>query len=431
MIFQLFKPHNTDNLSSSRRNFSSLLALRAMAILAWCIAIAVAETWLEFHLPLVPLAIIIAMWVIFSLLSWWRINSATEIGEKTFLVQLIADIIILSMLLYFTGGPGNPFTMLYLLPLTIAAAVLAARYTWALTCLAIAGYSLLLILDNPDQHSEVMGHSNFVVHVLGMWLGFIFAAVLIAYFVGKMGNTIREHERILALAREQSLRDEHLVTLGTLAAGAAHELGTPLGSILITSMELGYELEHASPEVRTQLDILTGQARRCKDILAQLAMSAGQLQAEQGYSLVVDEYIQQVISDWQKIRPDTKVQAKFDGPQPAPIIIADKTLAQSIINVLNNAADASNEAVEISVNWSSHQLIIAVCDRGDLLAKHITENAGKLSFTTKPEGMGLGLFLASATIDRWGGQITLSPRNSGGACTKIELPLDRLLVGEH
>jgi two-component system sensor histidine kinase RegB len=122
--------------------------------------------------------------------------------------------------------------MLYLPPLTITAVVLPARQTWDLAWLVVARYSLLMILDSPVAHSDKVGHGNFVLHVLGMWLGFVFAAGLNAYFVGRMGDILREHEQALADTREQALRDENIVTQRTMAVGAAHELGTPLALVL-------------------------------------------------------------------------------------------------------------------------------------------------------------------------------------------------------
>jgi len=418
-----------NNLSSSRRNFNSLLALRTFAIAAWCVAIAAGKVYFNLNLPVVPLTVIVVTWIGFSLISWFHLRMTANISERKFLFQLVVDILMLSGLLYFSGGPGNPFTMLYLLPLTITAVVLPARATWGLAALAVACYSLLLILDSPLAHADMIGHGNFVVHILGMWLGFVFAAGLIAYFVGRMGSTLREHEQALAQTREQALRDENVVALGTMAAGAAHELGTPLGSILIITRELSRELSDAPAEIQEQLRILAGQVERCKNTLAELSSSAGQLRAEEGCSLSIEEYLKNVIAEWQDMRPSVKVHCQMDGVQPSPMIIGEKTLSQAIINIFNNAADASPESVEIDARWTEHDVAIEVRDQGNSLTHKISDNAGKSFFSSKKDGLGIGLFLAHATIGRLGGFVELFVRQNGGGCTQIRLPLLKLLTG--
>ncbi len=428
----MFVRNSTSIKSSTMQNFEGLLALRAMAILAWFVGIVVGIVVFQLHLPVISLVATIGLWAGFSLVSWFRIRGKTDVNERSFLLQLVVDLVFLTVLLYFSGGSGNPFTMLYLLPLTIAAAVLPARYTWGLAALAVAGYSSLLIVDTPFVHSHAMAHDSFSLHVVGMWLGFVFAAVLIAYFVGKMGSKIRDHEKALATTREQTLRDEHIVALGTLAAGAAHELGTPLGSILIIARELEHELAEASAEQRQQLDILVQQVERCRKTLASLSSSAGQLRAEQGSGVAIDEYLGKVIEEWRAMRPRVEVRCEMHGVQPAPTIIGEKTLSQALINILNNAADASNEPVEVDAKWTEGEIAIEVRDRGDSLSHEVPDNLGKSIFSSKPDGLGLGLFLAHSTIGRLGGFIKLFVRQGGGACTVIRLPLLKLLVtGDH
>lgn len=400
-----------------------------MAIAAWCLAIVVGKVYFNLNLPVMPLAVIAAAWIGFSLISWFHLRITTNISERKFLLQLVVDIVMLSGLLYFSGGPGNPFTMLYLLPLTITAVVLPARDTWGLAGLAVACYSLLLILDSPLAHADMIGHGNFVVHILGMWMGFVFAAGLIAYFVGRMGTTLREHEQALAQTREQALRDENVVALGTIAAGAAHELGTPLGSILILSKELSRELVDAPAEIQEQLRMLAGQVERCKNTLAELSSSAGELRVEEGYSLSIEEYLKNVIDEWRDMRPSVKVRCQMDGVRPSPMIIGEKTLSRAIINILNNAADASPEPVEIDARWTEQDIAIEVRDSGNSLTRKISDNAGKSFFSSKKDGLGIGLFLAHATIGRLGGFVELFARQSGGGCTLIKLPLFKLLTG--
>ena len=167
-----------------------------------------------------------------------RLRRKLPVSSVEFFAQLMVDVFALTALLYFSGGSTNPFISLYLLPLTIAAAALPWAYTWVMAAITISCYTLLLFYYVPLPHDHEEHNSEFNLHVSGMWLAFVLSTVLIAWFVVKMGISIRERDKDLASAREQALRNEQLIALGTLAAGAAHELGTPLATMAIVSGEL-------------------------------------------------------------------------------------------------------------------------------------------------------------------------------------------------
>jgi two-component system, sensor histidine kinase RegB len=191
----------------------------------------------------------------------------------------MADVLLLTILLYYSGGSTNPFALLYLTPLTLTAAALSWRYTWTLLALTVACYSGLLAYYMPLYHSHqgVEQHvlDDFKLHVVGTWLGFLLSGVLIAYFAVRMRETLREHDQLRATIRERELQHDRVLSLGTFAAGAAHELGTPLSTIAVISKEL----QHDKHDVR-QLQILRAQVERCKEILASLSAAVGQTRAE-------------------------------------------------------------------------------------------------------------------------------------------------------
>ena len=220
------------------------------------------------------------------------------------------------------------------------------------------------------------------------------------------------------------MRDERLVALGTLAAGAAHELGTPLATMAVLAKDLESECA-ATPDLAEPFQVLRSQIARCKEILSQLAISAGQMRAEGGRDQSLDQYLQRIVEHWQKGRPAVVIRRSWEGTQPPPRIVADQTLTQAITNILNNAADASEQAVEVSGRWDERELRLEICDRGDGVSAAAASHAGEPFFTTKPpgQGLGLGLFLAQSTIRRLGGSVELFNRQEGGACTRIVLPL--------
>lgn len=416
-------------------NLRRLLLLRAGAITGWLLVIVCAAWEFELQLPFAAMLSALALWVVFSAFTWLRLHRRAEVRDRVFFVQLLIDTAILTALLYMSGGSTNPFTLLLLLPLTISAALLPGFYSWIIALATGLCYTLLLYFYIPLPLSAHLGHEDFGLHVIGMWLGFVLSAGLIAGFVSGMGSTLRERDRQLAESRERELRDERIVALGALAAGAAHELGTPLGTIALLSEEI--ELEYVDTDradgeaLAEKLRILRSQVARCKSTLAMLSLSAGQSQADSGRLLGIDRYLHDLVEEWRALRPGIPLRAELEGETPAPFIVAEQTLSQAIISILNNAADASREGVEISARWTAQRLQLMVCDRGHGVAQAAISAAGKTQFSTKRpgEGLGLGLYLAHSVVDRLGGEILLFNRDGGGACTKLVLPLDQLTVG--
>jgi two-component system sensor histidine kinase RegB len=250
--------------------------------------------------------------------------------------------------------------------------------------------------------------------------------VLIAWFVVKMGISIRERDKDLSRAREQALRDEQIIALGTLAAGAAHELSTPLSTMAVVSREL--QKDHAeNSELQNNISILRDQITQCKHTLTQLLADAGQTRAEDASGQTVDRFLREILDKWKLMRPTVKFTYHCNGVHPAPQIINTQSLGQSILNLLNNAADASLENIEIKSDWDNKELRLEILDLGKGLSEETVQRAGQAFFTSKPgHGFGIGLFLANATIDRFGGSVRLTNRENGGACTQVRLPLIEL-----
>jgi len=329
-------------------------------------------------------------------------------------------VLALSVLLYYAGGSTNPFVSLYLLPLVIAAATLPSRFTWAMAALTTACYSLLMVYYIPLPHNHQDMDSAFNTHVMGMWLGFVISAVVVAYFVVKMAQAVRSRDELLAQVREEILRNERIVALGTQAAGAAHELGTPLSTMAVVIGELQHDADAGPAELRESLTLLDEQVRNCKRILDKIMLNA----QGSGTSTLqtADDLMAEVLDEWQLLRPAANYQY-HDSPRPAPHINVDVTLRAALMNLLNNAADASPQAIEINTRWDSTNFILEIHDSGAGLSDEVALKAGSAFFTTKSEGRGLGLFLANATLERMGGRVRLFNREHGGATTELTLPV--------
>ena len=408
----------------ARRILRRLFLLRNITILGAGAGIVAANTYFELSLPLQPLVITLALLAVLNLLTWLRLKSGIIISNTEIFVQMLLDIAGITSLFYFTGGATNPFIWFYLLPLIIAATILPRGYTWFMATLTVACYSGLFFYNVPLPHNGMHHDGGFQMHVFGMWLGFVMSAGFVAVIIVGLAHNLRERDRRLAEAREQALQNERLVALGTLAAGAAHELGTPLGTMAILTAELEQEyVDNAHSDLHRKLGILRQQTDRCKEALSVISASAGAGRAESGHRMPVDAYLDEVINEWQTQRPGATLEYHPGSSNESGEIIAERTLTQALINVLNNAADASPDSVKLDGNWTTATLSLEISDRGPGLSADIHKQLGRTPVTTKTEGLGVGLFLAHATIPRLGGTLVIENRKQAGTTVRITLPL--------
>ncbi len=411
-------------------NLKRLLLLRSIAIACELLGLLLASQWLQMSFPLLPMLLVIGLHAVINVITWLRLKHARQVYAPEFALQLALDTLVLALLLFFSGGYTNPFVSLFMVPLLITASILPKKYTWFMALLTVGCYTILMFyympLAQPQMHS-MQHESEFGLHVLGMWFSFLLSAGLVVFFMVRMSNSLRERDQALAKAREKALHDEHLVALGTLATGAAHELGTPLATMAVLANEMKYD--HADdPDVIEKAEIFRSQLERCKAIISEISASAGQARGEGGGSVAIDAYLHQVVKQWQIVRPQAQLTLELHGITPAPHILADKTLTQAIINVLNNAADASLDHVEIAAHWDKQQLTIDVLDQGPGLHEAVIGAVGTPFFTTKPEGHGLGLYLARGVMSRYNGTLELSNRSPRGAQARLTLPLTALEI---
>jgi len=407
-------------------NLRRLFMLRNVAIIGQLVAVYITQIYLHIPLPVLSIGLVIFTFALFNLFTLLRLRWGGEVSQLEFLFQLLADVFILTALLYLTGGASNPFVLLFLLPIIIATAVLSTYYTWILTLVTAACYSLLIWKFQPLPHAHDSG-TGFSQHVFGMWVSFVISAAITAYLVGGMRRSLRDKEKQLAAAREQQLRDEQLVLLGTLSASTAHELGTPLGTMSLLCEELSHTLnsdqQHIAKTLNTQIS-------RCKEALATLSASAGEAPLSNGQALSVNDFLNKILTEWSDTHPNAIINTDWNGMSPAPSILADRTLQQALINVLDNANQASPDKVEWLASWDLSTLTINIKDRGKGLSAEAEQAVGQHPFSAKKEGLGLGLFLTHSIISRFGGNVKLFNRKHGGVSTIINLPVISQLLPE-
>lgn len=409
---------------ASMGNLRRLLWLRNLMILAALALLGAARYWLAADLPWSALFYSLALYASSNLYVVWRLQQPREPFESEFFAQILLDIGGLTVILALAGGASSPFAFTYLLPITVGATLLGPRFTWSLVAAAVIAYSALILAAPPDMANLAHSHGmqRFDLHIFGMWSGFLFSAVVIAVFVQGMRDALSRQQLALLQAREARARDEQLVSLGTLAASTAHELGTPLGTIALLADELG-DPQLDDTERNTVIGELREQVQRCKSALGALSKSAGQAQAQQGSHQRIDDWLAELCEEWRERRPECVLTTAWRGPTDAPSLLAERSLAHAVINVLDNAADVSPQSVRWIARWDETHLEMKIVDSGPGLTASAQDRGAQLGQSSKPQGLGLGLFLAHAVIERLGGHIHLAEADTGGLAVTINLPL--------
>lgn len=454
-------PASSASPAATLTNLRRLLRLRLVMTVVLGAAAAIAMLYYDVALPMHTVVGAMLLMLLLNGMTWWRLRHPMPVSELELFFQLLLDMGILSVLFYKAGGYTNPFVWMYLLPLTVAAVALPSRLVWLVAALAIACYSGLMFWYQPlpaamppmmgtdmshmdmDMHMMHMhaSQSGFSVHLVGMWAGFVVSASVIAIFVERMARSLREYDSLMAKAREQALESERMFALGALAAGAAHELGTPLATMAVVTEELR-QTHTGNVELSESLDLLRKEITRCKGILSSLSGSAGELRAEAGLSRPLDGFLQDTFSRWHDMRPAIPLTMHQHGFRPAPQIVADRALSQAICNLLDNAGDASPDGINVEASWRADWLELLIADNGPGLNSVAQARLGEPGFTTKAMhlestlpasadkesvgGLGLGVFLAKSVIERLGGRLQFSNREQGGTLTSVSLPLQRL-----
>lgn len=401
-----------------------VITLRGIAVIAQLLTLGAVWKFLELDLEWQPMLLTVFTLAVITVLSLFRLRSNNPVSNPELFAQLCVDVFALTVLLYYGGGSTNPFISLYVLPLVIAAATLPSRYTWGMAALTVTCYSTLMFyyIPLPHNHND-MGDNAFNSHVMGMWFGFVITAIVVAYFVVQMAQAVRKRDEMLIQVREEILRNERIVALGTQAAGAAHELGTPLSTMAVVIGELRQDVAN-QPAWRDALTTLDEQVRGCKRILDKILANA---QSSEATSLqVADHLLAEVLDEWQLLRPTAQyiyTPLTISDSTHAQLIKVDTTLRAALMNLLNNAADAAPHAIEILTHTDTARFTLEIHDHGDGLNEEVARKAGSAFFTTKKEGRGLGLLLANATVERMGGSVRLFNREAGGATTQLILPL--------
>lgn len=401
----------------SSDNLRRVVMLRAIALGAALVVLMLASPLFQVHVDTLALSLICLLWAAFCGVTWRQAQQPAAQSGRLLFWHLLADVVLLTLFLIYSGGTANPLTALYLMPVAAGAALLSGAGSWIIAGSAFAAYALLWVFALPIVVEDV--DAAMQMHLAGMWLTFGLSAALLIGIVARMSAALREREQRLADARERALRDERIVALGNLAASAAHRLGTPLNTALLLADEIAVvkdeQLAADARELRVQLT-------RCREIVQTLVRDAMHTGAA---TLSIEQWMQRVVTDLRLLRSECAPATDLrDGLGPR-LVQPDIALTQTLVDLLDNAARAAPDDVRILVRAEGEDVIIAISDKGPGFPPQALAHAGRAPWSDKPEGMGLGLYLAHATVERLGG--TLECRNRDvGAEVFLRLPATAL-----
>jgi len=374
--------------------------------------------WLPVRPGVVPF---VAIWG-----SWAAVNVATDklvvqAGKATSQlagVHLLVDALMLTVLLSMSGGATNAFTTLYFVPITLATQV-SPRWTWALAVSSLAGFASLFVL-HPIPTGPSMHQMHFVGHLRGMWVAFAVTGALMTYFVHRIALSLARQQEELARLREHALESRHLGALGSLAAGAAHELGTPLGSIELLVAELPHMAE---ADRKDAVATVRGQVARCKTILHRMASpelrvaALGELGAEPWPLAKLRKELGEA--------PDGVDVDVVDATAGAETELPRELLGQVLRELVANAANADARRVDVRIGTDHDSALIEVQDDGGGMSDELLARAFDPFYSPRDDGLGLGLYLARAQLRQIDGSLELQSRDGQGTKATIRLPLRR------
>ncbi|SFU97194.1 two-component system, sensor histidine kinase RegB [Methylobacterium sp. 174MFSha1.1] len=412
-----------------RQNLLLLVQLRWIAVAGQVVTIAVAQAGLGIALPLGAMAVVLAGLVLLNLVSLGWIARGGGVTAEVLFMALLLDVVALTLQLSLSGGATNPFTSLFLLQLTLAAVLLSSRATIGLVAITTAALGVLMLAYRPLVLPPGDSDELFRLYLVGMLVSFVIDAALIAVFVTRISRNLRRQDARLADLRQRAAEEDHIVRMGLLASGAAHELGTPLSSlsVILGDWRRMPELT-ASPDIAREIEEMQEAVGRCKAIVTGILLAAGAARGEAPHLTTVRGFVTELVGDWRRMRSCfcLQVRDEFGDDQE---IVSDTALKQVLFNVLDNALDLSPNFVELVLSRDGDTLRLSVTDRGPGFAPEMLARLGQPYTSSKGRlGGGLGLFLVVNVVRKLGGTVEARNRSYGGAVVTISLPLSSLTV---
>lgn len=402
----------------------TLAWLRLCAIAGQSMAVMVCSWWLHIDIPTLPLLLGIDVLAVFAVLAAWRLGQPWPVREWETVGHILADTLVLGYLLYFTGGANNPFVTLLLVPIALSAAALSGRAILAVAITAAAAYVVLLRKFVPLPMNELTANDHdFSLHVAGMGVNFGITALLLGFFINRLATAVHAQQQEVQRVRERALRDEGIMAIATQAAGAAHELNTPLSTMRTLLPEL--RREHAADAFLIEdLVLLEEQVERCRAILREMVAFGKTQLSQEAERVTLSTFVHDCRKRFQLLRPEAELELEMPAQLEPLMLRTPPGLRHALLNLLNNALEASalrdSHSVTLQIRRDGTWLDWIVHDRGPGFFPTGTRTA--LGESGKQGGLGIGLALAQATAERLAGEL-IARHTEQGAQMCLRLPL--------
>ncbi len=410
----------------------TLVRLRWLAVIGQSCAVLFVNFWLKFPLPLGLCLLLIALsaWINVFMTIRWR--ATQRLSAEPAALLLGYDIAQLAGLLYLTGGLENPFAFLFLVPVTVSAASLPLIWTLLVCGFALVAVSILAFVHLPLPWSVTEPLVIPPAYVAGMWVALVSGTVFSTIYARRITEEARQMSAALNATEIVLERQQRLSALDGLAAAAAHELGTPLATIALVAKELRHAFPASSPH-SDDLDLLTSQSARCREILSKLA-NRGQVADHVFETEKLSVMIENLVAPLRGSDAKVTVDISGDDGSPEPLIRRNPAITYALDNILENALDFAKSEVRVTSRWNNSQIMLSVVDDGPGFDQSIMDRLGDPFVTTRPgfenpepepgarhEGMGLGLFIAQTLLQRTGASVNLANRPSPQSGAQIQI----------
>ena len=417
--------------ATGRKNMHQLVQLRWIAVVGQIVTILVVHFGFGIPLPLGTMLVLLGCLAAFNAVSLLRAKMFHAVSNGELFFALLVDVGILTAQLYFSGGATNPFAFLYLLQVTLGAMLLRAWSTWTMVAITAGCFAALALFGEPLALPLDHGRGLYSPYIQGMLICFVLNAALLVIFITRIGRNLRDRDSHLADLRQRAAEEEHIVRIGLLASGAAHELGTPLATLAVILGDWRHmEPFTEDPELLQEIGEMQNQILRCKAIVSNTLLSAGEARGEFSIKTTICNFLNDLVEEWRTTRPVYAFVYSNEFGDDLPMV-SDLALKQMVYNVLDNALDASPHWVGLVARRDAGTLTLSIADEGPGFAPAMLAHFGKPFQSSKGRtGGGLGLFLVLNVARTLGGNVTAHNRAEGGALVEITLPLGAITMDE-
>ncbi|MBM3589751.1 MAG: HAMP domain-containing histidine kinase [Alphaproteobacteria bacterium] len=408
-------------ISVNKGNLKLLIILRIIAIFSQIATIGFVYFLLKITLPILPMILAIGFLAIVNIRAYFKFKK-NIITDKGLFLELLFDVCIFALQIYLSGGASNPFISLFLIQIIIAIILLRPLFYWLIAIISVIFYVLLgkFYYRNIDLQTHNHHQGDFSLHLQGMLFSYLILAILLIIFIGKIIRNIQLEQQKIYTLQQQSLQEKHLVEMGLFATNSAHNLSTPLSTILLSINHLKENLNYKKFD--DDFKLIEKQIFRCKNIISDILNYSGAQRLENSESLNLRQSSIQLIENWHSHSLVKNLHINYFGDSKINFSF-DKTLANAIYNILDNSFESYINEIIITIYNDQKNIIFSIIDDGKGFEKRILKKLGQKNISTKNSN-GLGIYLTINTLEKIGGNFIALNLKDKGSMAKIIIPIN-------